>query len=283
MVSDFPDEDEVHVVADPDHRAVVAVVVEADRPLHVDELADRLVRRNAGVIDGAEYDEEVDRTKLDLHHNHLPRLDEAGFVEYDREANVVTGGTDSPPAIDWQEAGAISELVAELRFAAEPAADEIGVIEGRETVIEYGRRLADEAEEELFCMYVDTDLLEDECICRALKAIDRGVEMCMGSGNAAVRELARTELPEATVWEPQLDWLALPTYPRVGRLVLADRQKVMLAVLEEPTEDGAYPEETAVVGEGEDNPLVVLVRELLGSRLDHLDYQSTDFRSELPT
>lgn len=282
MDSDSTDEERVSDVDDPDCRAVVSVLDEASRALHVAELAERLVRRGTTVIDEAEYEDEVDRAKLALHHNHLPKLDEAGLVEYDREGNVVADGTDSPP-VDWRGAGEIAELVTELRSDAEPDADEIGVLEGREAVIQYGRRLADEAEEELFCMYVDTDLLEDECVRRARDAIGRGVELCVGSGNSAVRELTREALPEATVWEPQLDWLNSPAYPRIGRLVLADRRKVMLAVVDGPTGEGAHPEETAVVGEGEDNPLVVLVRELLGSRLDHLDYQSADFRSELPT
>lgn len=55
----------------------------------------------------------------------------------------------------------------------------------------------------------------------------------------------------------------------------------MLALLDEPGADGQYPEEKAMVGGGVDNPLVVLVRELLGPRLDHLDYQSADLRSQL--
>lgn len=64
---------------------------------------------------------------------------------------------------------------------------------------------------------------------------------------------------------------------------LADRRKVTLAVPDEPTDEGTNPPETAVVGEGEENSLVVPVRELLGSRLDHLDYQAADFGGELPT
>lgn len=132
-------------------------------------------------------------------------------------------------------------------------------------------------------MYVSTDLLEDECICRARNAHERGVSMYMGSRSEAVRELTRERLPEATIWEPQLDWLNSPGFPRIGRLILMDRRKVMLAILNEPATDDPYPEETAVVGAGEHHPLVSLVRELLGPRLDHLDYQSDDFRTELPS
>lgn len=36
--------------------------------------------------------EDRDRFELTLHHNHLPRLDEAGFVDWDREAGTVRRG-----------------------------------------------------------------------------------------------------------------------------------------------------------------------------------------------
>ena len=282
MGSHRRDEERAHLVADPRNRAIVAIVSDADRPLGVRALAELLVRRDATVIDRAEYEERVEDVQLALHHNHLPKLSDAGLVEYDREANVVSHRTSAAQPVDWRAFPTAAELVADLRSDS-VTEDEIGILEGRDAVIEYGRELADAAEEELFCMYVSTDLLEEECVRRAAGAIDRGVRLCMGSESAAVRDLTRNRLPEATIWEPQLDWSNGPRYPRVGRLVLADRRKVMLAVLEAPTAEGASPGETAVVGEGEDNPLVVLVRELLGSRLDHLDYQSTDFRSELPS
>ena len=43
------------------------------------------------------------------------------------------------------------------------------------------------------------------------------------------------------------------------------------------------PVETAIVGHGRSHPVVVLVRDLLGPRLDHLDFQSDAFSDELPT
>ncbi len=148
---------------------------------------------------------------------------------------------------------------------------------GLEAAFEYARKLADEAEDELFTLYVTTDLLESDCLLHGKNALNRGVRIAIGSQNKSVRERCREGLPEATVWDPQLDWLNTPTYPRVGRLILMDRRKVMFSVLTEPPANG--PEEVALVGTGAENPLVVLVRELLGPRLDHLDYQSDDFRS----
>lgn len=79
-----------------------------------------------------------------------------------------------------------------------------------------------------------------------------------------------------------MDWLNLPPeYEKVGRLVFADREAIMLATLGEEPGEGGHSE-AAITGAGENNPLVILLRELLGSRLDHLDTQSENFRSEVP-
>lgn len=272
----------IRLLCDPCNRTVLTLLDDADGPVKAAELAERLVSRDVAVVSASTYDDRVERTLLSLHHERLPKLADAGLIEYDRESNVATYSAPATPDVDWPEGATIEALGAYLGSGLEADEGEIGVIEGRESAIEYGRRLADEAEEELFCMYVRADLLREGCIRRARAALERGVTMYVGSGNAEVRELTRTRLPDATIWEPQLDWLNAPTYPRVGRLVLADRRRVMLAILDEPDLDESHPGETALVGDGEANPLVVLVRELMGRRLDHLDHQSDRFRSELP-
>ncbi len=154
---------------------------------------------------------------------------------------------------------------------------DVGVIDGLDSTFAYARKLANEAEDELFTLYVTPDLLEEECLRHGKNALDRGVRISIGSQNETVRTLCREGLPEATVWEPQLDWLNTPTYPRLGRLVLVDRRKLMLSVLTEPPSRKHAPKERALIGNGENNPLVVLVREFLGPRLDHLDHQDVDF------
>lgn len=268
--------------ADSEYRFVLAVVDDAPEPLHINELAERLVQRDETVMGTDEYEQRLERKRIWLHHGALPRLAQDGIVQYDPETNAVSSVRARAVEVEWHEGESIDGVLSTLGADEHSGDSPIGIVEGRQAVIEYGRRLADEAADELFCMYVSTDLLEDECLCHAADAIDRGVEMYMGSRNEDVRALTRRHLPEATIWEPQRGWMNAPCgYPKLGRLVLIDRQKVMLAVLEEPSHAGAQPHETAMVGEGEDNPLVVLVRELLGPRLDHLDFQSTDFQSRL--
>ncbi|WP_246998114.1 DUF7344 domain-containing protein [Halosolutus gelatinilyticus] len=278
MVSD--DERIIRLLAETRNRDILSILNDAARSLTVTDLAERLVARGDTGIDAAD-ENALERVVLSLHHKTLPTLDDAGLVSYDPAENVVSYENYPSVVSERQELDAFDELLSYFRPTAGAADDTIGVVEGREDAIEYGRFLADEAENELFCMYVSTDLLEDECIRRAQNAIDSGVEMYIGSHNAEVRDLARERLPEATVWEPQFDWVTDPSrYPMVGRFVFADREKIMLSVLDEPDTDSET--EVAIVGDGKDNPLVVLVRELLGSRLDHLDYQNEDLLDQLP-
>lgn len=281
MDLDSRTEEQVRLLADSSNRTVLNILDEAGKRLHVKELADRLVDRDVSIIDSARYDDQLERTLIALHHERLPKLAEVDLIEYDPEENLAAYRPDTEPNVTWENDATIDALIEHIPTSHTLDGEGIGVLRGRESAIQYGRKLADEAEEELFCMYVDTNLLGDECIRRAKDASERDVTIYVGSQDPGVRELTRKHLPEATLWEPQLDWMNTLTSPRVGRLILVDRRKVMLAILEEPIAEESRPGEIAFVGEGEENPLVVLVRDLLGPRIDHLDYQSEDFRKRL--
>lgn len=54
----------------------------------VEELVDRLVSREADLSDEQPADHR-ERVAAALYHNHLPRLDELGVVEFDRRSGVV--------------------------------------------------------------------------------------------------------------------------------------------------------------------------------------------------
>jgi hypothetical protein len=56
---------------------------------------------------------------------------------------------------------------------------------------------------------------------------------------------------------------------------MADREAVMLGTLEEPVEDET-PAEKAIVGEGADNTLVVMIRQLLSAHLEDIDPEETE-------
>jgi len=54
---------------------------------------------------------------------------------------------------------------------------------------------------------VTTDgLLRPGCVHGLQDALDRGVDVSVGSQTSAVRDLVREEVHGVTIWKPQLDW-----------------------------------------------------------------------------
>lgn len=267
----------VDAVASRRRRVVLATLRDADGPLTRPDLVERVHAR----LEDAGADESLtpDELLTELHHAHLPKLEAAGLVASDDAGTVEYHGH---PALadEWLDFGDDETPSAILPSARR--SDDLWTIEGREDIVAHGQSLFDAADDELFLMVTTDGLLDEECIRRLQAAVDRGVDAYLGSQTPAVRDLVRERVPEVSLWEPQLDWLNLPPdHETVGRLVMADREAVMLATLGDET-DGPHREETAIAGAGENNPLVALLRELLGSRLDHLDAQSEDFLEQLP-
>ncbi|WP_225333252.1 DUF7344 domain-containing protein [Halomicrobium urmianum] len=261
--------------------AVIAAAGEAER----DALVRRVLAGERDCEPDAVSDDDVSDAAVEFHHVHLPVLQRAGLLAYDGDAAEYLGH----PALDVDRLplaadapGAWADDAGDATGDSGTSGDAVRTIDGRADVIERGQRLIDGADEELFLMITTDGLLEEACVEKLRAATDRGVDVYVGSQTPAVRDLVREEVPDAMLWEPQLDWMNFPPRrERVGHLVFADREAVMVGTLGRETDDGVR-RETAVTGEGAGNTLVLLLRELLGSRLDHLDEQSPDFRSQIP-
>lgn len=274
------EEEFLRLLADTTNRAVLTVLDGAERGLSVAAIAERIVSQD-GPSGSSEYEDELEGTIISLHHNHLPRLESAGLVEYDPETNVVSSGNASSIDAEWMDFGILDELLSRFRIGAGADESAVGLLEGRESVYEYCRNAADTAEHELFLIYSSDELLNEDCLPQAKEAVERGVEFYAGAKSRDAREFFRESLPEATIWDPQVDWMYdQSNCPTISRLVVVDRETVAVGLWKRAGE--GEKTEVAMIGEGETNPLVVLVRELLGSRLDHLDYQSDDFMGNLP-
>jgi DNA-binding transcriptional ArsR family regulator len=276
--TDAPEWDTVlTALADKRRRIILSILSMNETPMCRDELARQVARIAERDSDGVV---SVERMCQQLHHRHLPELEDATLVTYDIDAETVT--YDGHPDLDEEWLVADRDDTPRSILSMAHQSGDIWTLEGRDNVTERGRALCESADEELFMMFTVEGTVETACFRRIQDALDRDVDVYLGTQNAQLRDLVRTRAPEVTIWEPQLDWLNLPPdHEKVGRLIMADREEILVGTIGEADAQG-MPHETAITGSGSDNPLVMLLREMLGSRLDHLDAQSEDFLSQIP-
>lgn len=73
-------------LADPRRRVLLAYLDECEFPVPREELAEQIAAAEGGADVSTERRREIE---IGLHHAHLPRLDDAGIVEYDRRSDMV--------------------------------------------------------------------------------------------------------------------------------------------------------------------------------------------------
>lgn len=87
------------LLADRRRRLAVDILDGRVASLDLDAVAGKIVDRE----DADPAPEAIDRVAIELHHNHLPRLDEYGLVEYEPKARVVHATGRSLEAVDRPE------------------------------------------------------------------------------------------------------------------------------------------------------------------------------------
>jgi len=268
-------------LADARRRTILDVLSHQLSSIHVETLARELGAKEQGVAESEVATDKVDETLLDLTHGHLPHLADAGLIDYDPDEQMVEYTGHPQLTVPWTHSVLQPELRRSLTGESEP--DGVGEIEGRERVVSFGQSLFEEANEELFCMFTDTQLLKAGCLTRLRDAAqERDVDVYLGARDPVIREYVHENAPEVVLWEPNTDWLNLPAAgDKVGRLVLADREAVLLGTLLDGQADGAH-EEQAIVGDGEHNTLVTMIRQLLSPHLEELDEDSEEIEARLP-
>lgn len=80
-------DDALRLFADPDRRRVVAALVDdPDTVMSLGNLADQVA---VGPSPSATGPQLADRSRAALRHNHLPRLDDIGIIEFDERSDTV--------------------------------------------------------------------------------------------------------------------------------------------------------------------------------------------------
>lgn len=78
------------VLEDAHRRAVVTVLAEEDNSVSLSLLAEWVAADVRNVSLDALEQSELKRLKIELHHTHLPKLDEAGALDYSADDHLVT-------------------------------------------------------------------------------------------------------------------------------------------------------------------------------------------------
>ncbi len=71
-------------------RLILAVLASESRPLSLDDLTETIVEYNHRASISEIAPDEMDRIRLTLHHQHLPKLEQRGVLAYDFERKLVT-------------------------------------------------------------------------------------------------------------------------------------------------------------------------------------------------
>lgn len=145
-------------------------------------------------------------------------------------------------------------------------ADGIWTLRGRENVIDRAQWLCDTVDQELLVVTSSLELVDDGCLRRMSRAVNRGTRVIVVSQATDVIQAVTEAAPDATVIEPQLDWLDSTTGEATSfRIVMADRESVLLTTSHRsPSMDGAV----GVWASGPDNGLVAVAGAILGRWLD---------------
>jgi hypothetical protein len=264
-------------LSDARRRTILDVLSHQFGAIHVETLARELEAKAQDLAESEVPAADVEHALTPLYHVDLPHLSEAELIEYDAEARTVEYTGHPALRVPWMHS--VFQPSFRESITGESDAEGIGEIEGREQVISFGQSLCDQADDELFCMFTDTQLLEAGCLARIRDAArERDVDVYLGTRDPVIRE----NVPEVIVWEPNTDWLNLPTDgDRVGRLLMADREAVMLGTLTEEQHDGLH-EEQAIIGESEQNTLVTMICQLVSPHLEAITEETDDIAARIP-
>ena len=90
-------------LADDSRRHVLSALCRAETPLSLSELAIDLVNAETGPANPTSEDDPVRNRKIELYHRHVPKLADAGLVEFDADRRMVRLANEFEDAEDPSE------------------------------------------------------------------------------------------------------------------------------------------------------------------------------------
>jgi len=154
---------------------------------------------------------------------------------------------------------ALSEME-EVEAEEKETAREVWSMSDRTSIDNRTKEMVENADEEVFFVVGDGKLLSDTVV-ESLRNVDGEVRLYVGVPTEGTRSRLRDELDDADMIGSDIDWLNNEVgddEPMVGRVVLADREKVLVSSFVTGT-----TEEHAIFGKGFGNGLVTIARRVI--------------------
>lgn len=143
---------------------------------------------------------------------------------------------------------------------------EVWALSGSQAITNRTQQLLDEADREGVLVIGDDSLFDEELVDRLRAAHQRGVSVIVGTISEELRAHMQDALPDVEVFVSGLEWLRAGELSgdetEIGRLLLVDRETILVSSFTHGPEDGRH-HERATFGRGFDNGLVTIARRLM--------------------
>jgi sugar-specific transcriptional regulator TrmB len=151
---------------------------------------------------------------------------------------------------------------------ADASPNEIWALSGRDAITARVQTLVEQASEEVLVALGSLDAASEPVLARLDAAVERGVNVCVGTATQDVADAVEGGVGGATVSAAEPTWLWRPAGQgddghAVNRLLLVDGRAVLVSA----DTDSAEPAERSVFGRGRSNGVVVLAERLLATDL----------------
>ena len=119
----------------------------------------------------------------------------------------------------------------------------------------------------------------DQLVEQLQLARERDVKVIIGTVDDELRTTVQDALPDTEVFVSELEWLSRSPLPdddtEISRLLLVDREAILVSSFTETTADGRGHEQ-GVFGRGFDNGLVAITRRLMATGLPSVNDPETE-------
>jgi len=236
-----------------------------------------LTRRQSGTAKDISETSEVPRTRV---YDAVRVLESKGLVETQHSNPQVFRAVTIDEAVNTLKTeyverteslrGVLSRLEPTEEADTTEATHEVWAISGDQGITSRTHRLIEGTTDELILIIGHESIFTDSLATQLQAAHDRDVTIIIGTIDEELRGTIQDRLPDIKVFLSGLDWLSrsplLDDQTEISRLLLADRQSILVSSFTEGSEDGREHEQ-GIFGRGFDNGLVAIVRRLMATGL----------------